>query len=189
MSSAPALDKVAFWYLRHGQTDWNAADRCQGRTDIPLNPTGIAQAREAAALLRGRGINAIYASPLQRARVTAEIAGEVLGLPVVTDDALREVNFGAMEGQVMDQRFHDWVARKSTPEGGESFDALQARAVGAVNRLLTAPPPVLIVAHGAFFRALRAAMGIDPANRLPNAVPMFCEPPLDGTPVWRLMTV
>jgi probable phosphoglycerate mutase len=155
----------------------------QGNIDIPLNPTGLAQAHAAAAKLGQRGITTIIASPLSRARDTAEIVAAVLGLPVLLDDGLREVSFGAQEGQVMADWFHDWIEGRFTPEGAEPFAALRARAVAAVNRALAHPAPVLVVAHGALFRSLRSAMGLPAHDRLPNATPMWCEP---GAP-WTLM--
>src|ERR1700756_519896 len=92
------LHPVAFWFLRHGETDWNVRNLSQGNVDIPLNQTGLAQARSAALLLRGKGISSIISSPLSRARVTADIAAAELGLPVQVDDGLREVSFGVQEG-------------------------------------------------------------------------------------------
>jgi probable phosphoglycerate mutase len=181
-----ALIPVAFWFLRHGETDWNAQGLSQGNVDIPLNPTGIAQARAAAQRLRHRGIASIVASPLSRARDTAEMVADVLGLPVALDDGLREVRFGVQEGQPMSDWFASWVAGDFTPDGAESFTALRARAVHAVNRALALPPVVLVVAHGALFRALRNAMGIEPLARTPNAVPIWCEPPAEGATSWRL---
>lgn len=178
------LSPVAFWYLRHGETDWNAQGLSQGNIDVPLNPNGLAQAQAAAERLRGRGIAAIVASPLSRARLTAEIVATVLGVPLQFDPALREVAFGVQEGQPMQQWFDDWIAGDFTPEGAEPFAALRARAVTAINRLLQYPPPLLVVGHGAFFRALRTAMGLAPNIRLPNATPLYCEP--DGT-AWRLV--
>ena len=133
--------------------------------------------------MAGRGIASIVASPLSRARDTAEIVGAALGLPVAIDAALREVSFGAQEGQPMSDWFDDWIFERFTPEGAEPFADLRARAVGAINRALTAPHPVLVVAHGALFRSLRSAMGLPPRERLPNATPMWCEP---GVPAWTL---
>ena len=153
---------------------------------MPLNANGIAQAHAAAAALRGRGIATIVASPLSRARVTAEIAAAALDLPVRTDAALREVAFGAHEGQPMQQWFDDWIAGTFTPDGAEPFAELRARAVAAINRLLSLPAPVLIVGHGAFFRGLRATMGLVPNVRLANATPLLCEP---DEPAWRLTPV
>ena len=150
---------------------------------MPLNANGIAQAHAAAALLRGRGIATLIASPLSRARVTADIVAAAIGVAVQTDDALREVAFGAQEGQPMQQWFDDWIAGGFTPEGAETFAALRARAVATINRLTALPPPLLVVGHGAFFRALRSAMGLAPNVRLPNAMPLRCEP---GDPAWRL---
>jgi broad specificity phosphatase PhoE len=180
------LQRIPFWYLRHGETDWNAQGLSQGNVDIPLNPTGLAQARSAAVRLRNRGIATIVSSPLSRARVTAEIAAEALSLPVQVEDDLREVRFGAQEGQPMSDWFPHWVAGNFTPEGAESFAELRQRAVIAVNRSIACPPAVLVVAHGALFRALRTAMGIEPLIRTPNAVPIWCEPPSPGETAWKL---
>ena len=178
-----AITRVGFWFLRHGETDWNARGISQGNVDIPLNEVGLAQARAAAPLLRGRGIANIVASPLARARVTAEIVAEALALPVRLDAGLREVQFGVQEGQTMSGWFADWIAGVRTPEGAETFAALGARAVAAVNRSVALPPVVLVVAHGAMFRALRAAMGLEINVRTQNAVPMFCAPVAAG---WEL---
>ena len=181
-----ALARIPFWFLRHGETDWNARGISQGNVDIPLNPTGLAQARSAAQKLRNRGIASIIASPLSRARATAELASEALGLPVAIDPDLREVAFGVQEGQAMSGWFSDWVSGAFTPQGAETFAALRRRAVAAVNRATALPPAVLIVAHGALFRSLRAAMGIEPNMRTQNAVPIFCEPPRPGQEAWTL---
>ena len=184
---AETLNPIAFWFLRHGETDWNAEGRSQGRTDIPLNSIGLAQAERAARTLAGiGGIAAIVASPLVRARVTAEIAAEPLGLPVQLDDGLMEVNFGEQEGQPMGDWYDDWIAGDYTPAGAETFAELLARAVAAVNRATARPGPVLIVAHGALFRALRLAFGHEPNVRTPNALPIRCEPPAGGGDAWTL---
>ena len=170
------LTARAFWFLRHGETDWNARNLSQGNVDIPLNDVGIAQAHTAAAVLATRGIRSIVASPLSRAQDTARIAASRIGAVVETEDGLREVSFGVQEGQPMADWFDDWIDGRFTPEGAEPFVDLRARAVAAVNRVLERPAPVLVVAHGALFRALRAEMGLAPNIRTPNAVPFFCAP-------------
>ena len=177
------LQTATFWFLRHGETDWNAQGLSQGNVDIPLNATGRAQAAAAAAMMRNRGITTIVSSPLSRAYDTAMAVAAELSLEVEIDEGLREVGFGVQEGQPMSQWFADWVAGHFTPEGAESFADLRARAVGAVNRALGRPAPVLIVAHGALFRALRAEMGLEPNVRTPNAMPFLCRP---GMP-WDLL--
>lgn len=179
------LPQQAFWFLRHGETDWNAQNLSQGNVDVPLNEAGLSQARAAASLLTRRGIRSIVASPLSRARVTAEIVAETLGLPVTFEEGLREVSFGVQEGQPMAHWFDQWVTGHFTPENGESFTALQYRAVGAIGRALRQEAPVLVVAHGALFRTLRAAMGHTASVRTPNAIPMLCTPGAPGA-AWTL---
>ena len=182
-----ALTARAFWFLRHGETDWNAQGRSQGNVDVPMNATGLAQAQAAAALLRHRGIVSVVASPLGRARVTAEIVAEALGLTVALDDGLREAAFGVQEGQRMGQWFTDWTEGAFTPEGGESFATLRTRAIAAVNRALARPAPVLVVSHGGLFRTLRAEMGLVSNQRTQNGVPIFCAPPSCASgPPWTL---
>lgn len=179
------LARQAFWFLRHGETDWNARNLSQGNVDIPLNPVGAAQAKTAASLLKNRGIRTIVSSPLSRAHDTALEAAAVIGQPVLVDPELKEVAFGVQEGQPMATWFDQWVAGAFTPEGAETFAALRDRAVAATNRALAREAAVLVVAHGALFRALRSAMGL-PANvRTPNAVPLFCEPGAGDAP-WTL---
>ncbi|MDR3532346.1 MAG: histidine phosphatase family protein [Rhodopila sp.] len=184
--SSDKLLPVAFWFLRHGETDWNAQGLSQGNVDIPLNETGLAQARSASLLLRNRGIRNVISSPLSRAKVTAEIAAAELGLPVQVDDGLREVAFGVQEGKPMSEWFSHWVDGVLTPEGAESFRSLTTRAVSAINRCTARPPVVLVVAHGALFRAMRGAMGHEPNVRTRNAVPIWCEPPVNGATAWGI---
>ena len=178
-----SLTRTQFWFLRHGETDWNADNLAQGGTDIPLNARGRVQAETAAQVLRNRSIAAIVASPLSRAHDTAKTVAATLGLDVHLDERLREVSFGVLEGQPMTGWFPGWVDGTFTPEGGETFPDLRQRALNAINHALLRPAPVLVVAHGALFRAIRAEMGIDPHVRTPNATPYWCEPVADG---WEL---
>jgi len=180
------LPAIGFWFLRHGETEWNARGLSQGTIDVPLNANGEAQAKRAAELLRGTGIASIVSSPLARARRTAEVAATALGLPIVYDPELREVAFAGREGQKLDGWFEDWLAGVATPAGAESFEALAFRAERAVSRALGFPAPVLIVSHGAFFRALRVAMGLPSDVRTPNGVPIFCAPPAPPGTFWSL---
>ena len=76
------LTRQAFWYLRHGETNWNVEGRSQGNVEVPLNPRGMAQAREAGAALLGRGIRSVVSSPLARAPATAQNGAGARGLAV-----------------------------------------------------------------------------------------------------------
>ncbi len=191
------LESRKFWYLRHGETDWNARGLSQGRSDIPLNETGLAQGERAGRILaehsdRYARIARIVSSPLQRALRTAEIAARDMALSghpevsVSVDPHLQEVCFGVQEGQPMGDWYDSWIAGQYTPEGAEPFAELKARAAAAVNRATAGEGVVMIVAHGALFRALRSAMNL-PANvRLPNAVPLWLEPGPDPEEPWSL---
>jgi broad specificity phosphatase PhoE len=180
------LTRTPFWFLRHGETDWNAQGLSQGSTDIPLNAVGLMQARRAAETLKPLGIASIVASPLSRALHTAQIAAEALGLPVETDGDLAEVHFGEQEGQPMGDWYDDWIAGTYTPARAETFAGLRARAVRGVNNALRRPAPVLVVAHGALFRALRQAAGLEANVRTPNALPLHLTPPADGQAAWTI---
>ena len=139
--------------VRHGETDWNAAGRLQGHTDRPLNEYGRRQAKELAARLAGEGADAIYASDLVRARETAEILGERLGLPVVVDADLREKNWGTWEGLTGDERVHvEYV--------GESTEEHRDRVMGAIRRIAERHPDqrVVVVTHGGSLRRIQAAV-------------------------------
>ncbi|GAB0114000.1 histidine phosphatase family protein [Acidisoma sp. C75] len=183
------LTRIPFWFLRHGETDWNLQNLSQGDIDIPLNATGRAQAAHAAELMRGHEIRSIVSSNLSRAMDTAAAVSAATGIAFTTDPALREVKFGEQEGKPMGDWYDDWIAGTYTPEGAETFAGLRARVIAAINQALERPGPVLIVAHGAFFRAVRSAMGLVPNVRTPNAVPIFCVPPAGGEGAWDLRPV
>jgi probable phosphoglycerate mutase len=175
-----ALPAVPFWFLRHGQTDYNAAGLSQGALDISLNEAGRTQAAAAAPLLVGHGIVEIVSSPMRRTVETTDIVNEALNLPIHYEPDLREVVFGGMEGKPLMPWFPDWMDGRMTPPGAESFADLRRRAEGAMARVLARPGPVLVVAHGGIFRALRDLMGLEKEGLTQNAVPLFCRPAGSG---------
>ena len=136
-------DGITIYFVRHGETDWNAARRYQGQSDIPLNERGRAQARRngeaLAALLPGIADADYVASPFERARETMEIVRVCLGLPASgyrVDERLKELNYGHWEGvlqadlPVIDpaglaEREKDPLRWR--PIGGESYADLLAR--------------------------------------------------------------
>ncbi|MDB4944016.1 MAG: phosphoglycerate mutase [Labilithrix sp.] len=161
---------------RHGETAWNALQRLQGATDVPLNDVGRAQARAIGEALRGAGIVKVATSDLSRARETGEIAAAVLGLTVTTiDHELRERSFGVFEGLSRDEletRFPvEWRAWKENgipPEGGEQPEVIVARMKRAIGRILEAGGPTLVVSHGAAMRLVLSDIGGRPVEPIPN---------------------
>lgn len=176
-----------FLFLRHGQSTANRDRVIAGSTDVSLTELGEAQAREAAVTLAGSSIRRIIASPQRRARRTAEIVAEALGLPIETDQGLVERRWGVWEGRPIAERSDYFIV----PEGGESWDAFRDRAWAACRPFLTAgPTPLLIVAHAGIMRVLRDRLELGfEAKGVGNALPMRFTPPDTAGLPWRLEPV
>jgi probable phosphoglycerate mutase len=161
---------------RHGETDWNAVGRWQGHADPPLNATGRAQALELADRLLDVGVEAVVSSDLARAAETAAIVAGRLGLPVVEDADLREIDVGSWSGLTraeVAERFPEGFARWQAGEighDGESREALGERVERSLVRLAEEHPGrcVLAVTHGGAIRAARRAATGDPGEPVPN---------------------
>jgi broad specificity phosphatase PhoE len=153
---------------RHGQSVSNAVRRFQGVQDVPLSELGRRQAEALGAALRRRPPAAVYTSPLQRARETAEIAAATVGVPVVAVDDLRELSLGEWEGRAVEEiralpgdPYAQWVRDPLTasPPGGEPLPAVQARVLAAVARIQAGHgggDDVLVVCHGGVISAYLA---------------------------------
>ena len=176
-----------FYFLRHGETDYNHARRFQGQTDSQLNETGLAQAARAAETLKDQPIAGITASPLSRARITAETVAAARGEGIVTDDALMECHLGVHQGEPYQDWLPDYWLGKYAPEGGEDFWQFRDRVVPAMRRIVAQGPNRLIVAHGGLWYAARSLFTMQPdLDRMPNAMALFVEP--EGA-VWRVSLV
>jgi broad specificity phosphatase PhoE len=156
------IPKRNFYFLRHGQTDWNAQGRFQGHSDIPLNALGLSQADDAARLLAPCPIDLVVASPLVRARKTAEIVNAQLRKPLEIDDGLKERNFGALEGLIITEvkaklglRPHERLV-KHLPPDAEPWHETGERTVRVLTAWLDRHPgkTLLFVAHSGLFDAL-----------------------------------
>lgn len=176
---------VTIYFIRHGETDWNAQSRYQGQADIPMNAFGRAQARRNGEALRARLpdiASACYvASPLLRARETMEIVRGEIGLDPASynlDDRLKELHYGHWQGifaadlPVIDapgikERTQDTFRWR--PHGGESYADLMARAVAWLDGVAS---DTVVAAHGGVSRVLRGHLyGIEPALVPELAVP------------------
>jgi broad specificity phosphatase PhoE len=166
------------FYIRHGETQWNAEGRLQGTRDIPINDLGRKQAAAAGGILadlfardgRSEKSLAFVASPLGRARSTMELVRGTLKLPpgdYAIDDRLREIGYGKWEGSTLAEMqasdpalFARRQAEKWTvaPPGGESYVAVQARVSDWYHQLVA---DTVAVAHGGTARALMVALGLE----------------------------
>ena len=169
------------YYIRHGETEWNADGRLQGAQDIPLNDLGRKQAANAGSILAGlfardgRSQQSLpfVASPLARARSTMELVRGALSLPphdYAIDDRLREIGYGHWEGSTLAQMQAsdpDVFAARQTekwtvaPPGGETYASVQLRMRDWYDSLLA---DTVAVAHGGTARALMVALGIETPN-------------------------
>ncbi|MGD0847287.1 histidine phosphatase family protein [Bradyrhizobium sp.] len=169
------------YYIRHGETAWNAEGRFQGSQDIPLNDLGRRQAADAGGILtdlfardgRNRSSLTFVASPLSRARSTMELVRGVLKLPTggyAVDARLREIGYGRWEGATLAQMqasdpelFAARLSDKWTipPPDGESYASVQARVSDWYNQLTS---DTVAVAHGGTARALMVALGVETSD-------------------------
>jgi broad specificity phosphatase PhoE len=173
------------YYIRHGETEWNAQGRLQGVLDIPLNDLGRKQAAKAGGILadlfardgRSEVSLSFVASPLGRARLTMELVRATLKMPprdYAVDDRLREIGYGQWEGSTLAQmQLSDpevFAARESDkwtvpPPGGESYASVQARMSDWYDQLKT---DTVAVAHGGTARALMVVLGFETSASAAN---------------------
>lgn len=150
---------TTLYLARHGQTAWNLENRCQGHADIPLDGTGVAQARALADALGAHRIDAIYTSDLQRAHETAAIVAASRGVALTVTRALREIDIGSWSGLTDDEI--EQLHGSERPDG-ERDDDHRARIVAAIARIVAthAGQHVLVVAHGQSLEAFRRHVGV-----------------------------
>ncbi len=151
---------MKIYSTRHGQTDFNKQDLILGTTDIELNETGVSQARQLAEEIKKTGsIDLIIASPMVRAFTTAKTVAEYCGIELVTDDRLREWDYGEYEGK---SRYTDgFFAGKREfavrmGNTGESVLQLSHRVYSLLDEIIKKynDKNVLLVSHGGICRII-----------------------------------
>lgn len=175
---------TVLYFIRHGQTDWNAEQRFQGQRDVPLNDFGRSQAarngRMLSDLLAKQSVENIdfVSSPLWRTRETMEILRSELGLEIADykiDDRLKELSFGDWEGRTIDDLKENnpehWNARRQdkwnfVSPGGESYANLRNRIEGFFSNLKRS---TIVVSHGGVNRALRSLITGDTSGAMAAA--------------------
>ena len=167
------MNTLRLFVIRHGETAWTNA-RYSGWRDIPLAPEGYVQAEAVARTLSGAKPVAVYASPLERARATAEVIAKPHQLEVRVDPAFREMGFGAWEGLTRDEVVARFPAEHATwreaphtvtPPGAERVETVAGRVAAGVAEIRRAYPQgtVVLVSHGVVIRLMvLAALGLGP---------------------------
>ncbi|WP_312095677.1 histidine phosphatase family protein [Niallia sp.] len=140
--------------IRHGETDWNATGKIQGKTDIPLNENGKKQARQCRDYLEGTDWDVIVTSPLKRAKQTALVINESLQLQVIEMAEFMERSFGDAEGKTREERALLYPDQQYPNQ--ESREELVKRIMNGLEKILSLFPnkKVLLVAHGAVIHTL-----------------------------------
>jgi len=144
-------------FIRHGSTSWNKEGRAQGASDIPLDEEGMLQASKLAERLSHEQWDCIYTSDLLRARQTAEMIGKSLGIGVISDDRLREVGGGLIEGTTEPERIEKWGANwRALDLGIEKIEVVTARGRDCIDEIVAQYPnqKILIVTHGGFIQCM-----------------------------------
>ena len=161
--------------VRHGETVWNEQLRAQGcRCDVDLSPRGWEQVERVGVALSGEKLAAVYSSPLKRAMETARAIAQHHGLEVEVDFDLREVDYGEVEGLPLEELkrdyrdcWDDWTRGEGIMRmpGGESLHDVQARAWGALERIVANHPEGVVAVVGHVFTNLTLicrALGLPP---------------------------
>jgi probable phosphoglycerate mutase len=176
------------YLARHGQTAYNLEGRFQGQLPVPLDETGRAQAVDLAERAAAHGFAALWSSPLLRARETAAIVAERIGLEPIEDARLMETD----AGDWTDHSFAEIQAR--APElfaafatgdpgfgfpGGESFAEQEERVAAALEQVERGELPALVICHGMVIRAAlarRTGHRVERFERVPNAALVPLDP-------------
>ena len=158
---------MTFYFVRHGETDWNVQKKIQGTTDVPLNENGLRQARELAEKLvkEKYQIDGVYTSPQVRAQETAQTAAMALGVECKVLTGLAEMDLGDWEGnkwpnieEVYGDTFHYWNSHRwyvCTPNG-ECYREVLQRVFLALEHIMNENVGnVLVVSHSAIMMSLR----------------------------------
>ncbi len=166
-------NEMEIYFIRHGETEWNRKHQLQGRSDIPLNDTGLAEARKLARYFRDTEFDKVYTSPLARARKTAEIIMKDREPKPVEVSELREMSFGVGEGMNLSgdpispelrnlKDFFSAPEKYQPPKGGESVEEVTARCKAFIDNYLIPDEPtckrVLAVAHGGIIRGMESVV-------------------------------
>jgi len=176
-ASAAPLFKGPFYFLRHGETEYNAEGRIAGSYETALTGRGHDQARSAATLLAKTAITTIYSSPMRRALDTAGYVAGATGLQIRVIEAIAERHWGSLEGVPRSAR-----RPGELPEDAETVDQFTRRVLRGFGEVDGDLP--LIVAHSGVFRVLCRTLGIVESERpITNALPLHFEPHDAG---WRM---
>lgn len=159
------MNDKTLYITRHGETQWNTVRRMQGQQDSPLTEMGLQQAQWLGERLKSEKVDVIYSSPLGRAKQTSQIIGECCQIPVIYEDALKEIYLGSWEGQLIqtvsqnytEKSHHFWTQPELyIPVDGELFEEVVDRVGRFYEQVVKAcdESKILIVGHAIVLKCL-----------------------------------
>jgi broad specificity phosphatase PhoE len=174
-----------FYFLRHGETDWNKKQIYMGSQDIPLNEEGQKQATTVYPYIKQEKITHIVSSPLKRALQTATMINEQMQLPLTIIQELQECSFGIWEGRSHnDGDFIEQWMNGVHPKDGEPRSVFENRVMYGLEKALEIDENVLIVSHGGVYACIASMMGW-PVLDLKNCEPIIHQPDLSSQS-WKI---
>ena len=189
---------IPFYFIRHGQTDYNLENKVMGQIDIPLNEVGLEQAKVVANKISHLEISHIVSSPLTRAMQTSEIIATNINKPITIVDELKQNYLGILEGRnkaelisgvSIDNLVEHWRIGGDI-EGAESWSVFVSRISAGLNFALEINPDerhLLVVAHKPVYWALLHILNSQPLDiNTKNCGGYFFTPPAPGSDQWTV---
>ncbi len=168
MIQKSTLPAQSFYFLRHGETDWNKSGIYMGSQDIPLNAHGVMQSSAVYESLQDANISHIVSSPLQRALQSAQIVNAKMNKSLTIVDELKECCFGVTEGQPYNDSLIQKWQDGDRIAGAEPYSVFQERIIRGFSKIWENGPRPLVVSHGFVYECLAKCMGWKMLD-LPNA--------------------
>lgn len=174
-----------FYFLRHGETQWNKTARLMGQSDIPLNNRGVDQAYDLAYLLREIKFDYIFTSPLIRAFETAKIVQSKTRKPIFVMDEFKGCSWGVMEGKEKTDTswYPRWKAGEITIEGAETYEQLTERILRGLREVLNFQGRAIIIGHGGGYSTIQKTLNLR-SFHIPNCTPIYHKPPREYGESW-----
>jgi len=183
-----------FYFLRHGEADWNLEKRCIGSINRPLTDRGRLQAEAVRARITALEIGVVFYSPLSRAADTARLATTGSQWPLIPEPDLMEAKLGVKEGEREDNPndpfIRNWINGDNF-DGAETFDEFKKRVNKALDRCFETAQDhsglPLIVAHAGVHHAICAALDAPSIKGVPHCVPIVHHPPTHIRNTWKIV--
>lgn len=176
--SLEIIPKIPFYFVRHGETDWNLQHKIMGQTDIDLNQTGVDQAYSAAYELLNIEVSKVFSSPLKRAYRTGQLIAEICELEQEVLDEFKERAWGEAEG-LDNGGAISFLSDVNLPKNAENYKDFENRIIkGVKGMLLSQDTYPVMVAHGGVFKVLAKVLCGILEISCPNGQIFFFTPPL-----------